>query len=214
MKTEQILHKVIADYEQISEEFGASRQAAWPEFNLLREKIEGKKIKLADIGCGNGRLGKLLASENVSYYGVDNNASLLALAKIQLTDLSPKAILRKAHMQKLPFKKDFFDITVSFAALHHLPTASLQLKALKEMRRITNKEGFVFITVWNLWQPKYKKHINPKNHHSFIPWGNPVQVERFYYAFKVNELKDLLKKAGFTTIRRLSSDHNFFFQCS
>lgn len=218
MKAEKILKKVKKDYTTIATSFDSTRKDAWEEFDMLKaelEKFDGeKKSSLLDAGCGNGRLALFLPLEKISYTGTDNNKALLELAKKNTDHLRPRPFFTCAEAQKLPFKKAQFDVITSFAVIHHLPTETLQLKALKELRRILKPGGALFITSWNLWQPKYKKYIDTKTHHSFIPWGTPVTVERFYYAFKVNELRSLLKKAGFTRIKRLNSNHNFFFHCS
>jgi ubiquinone/menaquinone biosynthesis C-methylase UbiE len=206
----RIVQQVKKTYSAIAEEFDATRKAPWPEFKAINSIIKKFKghVKILDIGCGNGRLFHYLKGQRISYVGIDNNRKMLSLAKQKILN-KDKAKFRLAEMTRLPFPDHSFDLVCCIAALHHLPTPKLQLKALKEMRRVCKKNGFCIITVWNLWQPKYKKFIQSKNHHAWIPWGNKKSIQRFYYAFTKKELTDLIKKSGFTKTQNIRSKHNF-----
>lgn len=168
-----------------------------------------KNHKLLDAGCGNGRLADFLKEEPIKYVGLDNNKELLKIAKKK----HPKLTFCHGDILKLPFPKASFDSVWCIAVLHHLPTKSLQLKALKEMKRVLKKNGMLMLTVWDLWQKKYKKYIDKKTHHSFIPWGPEKEIKRFYYAFTKAELKKLISKAGLTSSSLNSTPYNLVFTC-
>lgn len=213
-----ILKKVIADYTAIADEFDITRKSSWPEFMLFEKALvksqslsanNKTKIKLLDVGCGNGRLFDFLDHKIIDYTGADNNSALLRIAKKN----NPKARFKKADMLSLGYKSNQFDSVWCIAALHHLPTQALQKKVLVNIKKILKKGGTLMITVWNLWQPKYKKLIDIKTHHSYIPWGNPVKAERFYYAFTIHEFEKLLKEAGFSTLKKISTRPNIAYVC-
>lgn len=162
-----------------------------------------------DAGCGNGRLADFLKDEPIKYTGIDNSKELLKIAKKKY----PKLTFRHGDILKLPFPKAYFDSVWCIAVLHHLPAKSLQLKALKEMKRVLKKNGVLLLTVWNLWQKKYRKYINKKTRHAFIPWGPEKKVKRFYYAFTKEELCKLICQAGLTPSTLNPTPHNFSFAC-
>lgn len=213
MDPQQLLHKVKKIYTAISEEFDATRHKPWPEFKIFLQyffKLQtlgsaNSRFRLLDVGCGNGRLLHFLKNEPIEYVGVDNNRTMLKIAKKK----APKAIFRYADILKLPFLAASFDMVWCIAVLHHLPTPKLQLQAVHEMKRVLKKNGLLMLMVWNLWQPKYKKFIQEKTHHALIPWKN--KVERFYYAFRAQEIEKLLKKAGFPKWKRIKSERNLAY---
>lgn len=221
MKTSVILQKVKKDYASIAAEFDASRNIYWPEFSvflkylkkhrILRQAQDDMRIKLLDIGCGNGRLASFLHNEPIKYLGIDNSRAFLKIAKKN----HPDAKFRYGDILKLPFPKASFDTVWCIAVLHHIPTQKLQLKALREMKPVLKKNGSLMLTVWNLWQPKYRKYINKKTRDAEIPWDskkNP-KVWRYYHAFARTELDELLKRTGFSRLKIITSERNFAYIC-
>lgn len=209
MRTKDVLNKVKKDYGLIAEEFSKTRQKPWPEFTEFLKNLNLKKnaakIKLLDIGYGNGRLYDFLKAEFIDYTGIDNSRAFLKIAKQKY----PNAKFRYADAVKLPWPAASFDTIWCIAVLHHFPTKTLRLKACKEMKRVLKKNGKLMITVWNLWQKKYRKFINKKTHDALIPWNN--KVNRYYYSFKPTELKILLKQAGFSLVKNIKSQHNLAY---
>lgn len=208
MKTTEILKKVKRDYAEIAAEFSATRQKPWPEFELFKKyaKKFGPKAKILDVGCGNGRLAGALESQN--YIGMDNSRALLKIAKKSYK----KAKFKYGDILKIPFPAKTFELVFAIAVLHHIPPGKLQLQAIQEIKRVLKKGGRAIITVWNLWQKKYKAHIDPKTHEALIPWKK--KIKRYYYAFKAAELAALLKRAGFSILKKhIKNSHNFIFVC-
>lgn len=199
----------------IAHAFDSTRDRPWPEFKVFltetkRRFIDKKRLAaldVLDIGCGNGRLSHFLKNEPVNYIGIDNNRTMLKIAKKK----NPKAKFRYGDICKLPFPARSFDTVWSIAVLHHLPVKKLQQKALQEMKRVLKPGGLLCLTVWNLWQKKYKKYIDKKTHRAEIPWGSDTKIKRFYYAFKKRELQDLLKKAGLSKMKKVKSKYNIVF---
>jgi ubiquinone/menaquinone biosynthesis C-methylase UbiE len=203
MGSKDILQQVKKTYSAIAYEFDATRDRPWPEFKVFLEEIKRrfinkKRLAALDVGCGNGRLSHFLKNYPIEYIGIDNNRIMLRIAKKK----NPKARFRYADTCKLPFSAHSFDTVWSIALLHHLPTKKLRLQALKEMKRVLKPGGLLCLTVWNLWQKKYKKYIDTKTHHAQIPWGQNKKILRYYYAFRATELRDLLKKSGFRKIKQ------------
>lgn len=212
MNIKEILNKVKNDYDKIAEDFHLTRTRMWPEFEAVKNVLF-PHAKLLDCGCGNGRLAVFLKNANIDYVGTDSSKNLLRFARKQINkndDIQAKFIQQDILSKHLPRKA--FDVVCSFAVLHHIPTPSLQKKALANMRRAIKAGGTFIVTVWNLRQKHYRRFIQ-KNKHAFIPWGADKKVTRFYYAFTVKELKALLLKSDFVKIRRLPSISNISFIC-
>ncbi len=125
----------------------------------------------------------------------------------------------------LPFSDNSFNAVYSIAVFHHFPSQKYREDVVRELYRITKKDGYIIITVWNLWpvsthgdhsstrgrQKKYIKNIvknwfNKLTGKSSLDWndcyisfsdndGNKFQ--RFHHAFTKRELKKLFSEAGF-----------------
>lgn len=215
MQTTDLLKKVKQDYNTIAEEFSVTRNRPWHEFELFKKIVEesGPSARILDVGCGNGRLASAL--KHSQYIGIDNSRKLLKLAR----EKNPTFSFKYGDILKIPFQNHSFEIVFAVAVLHHVPSRALQLTALKELKRVTKLGGKVIITVWNLWQPKYEKYIDRKTHESFIPWGVYKKTERYYHAFTAQEIEELIKRAGFNVLKKvtLGTDNcdanNFVFVC-
>lgn len=206
----KLLKKVVEDYNSIADSFDKTRKNQWKEFKILLPYIKTGS-NFADIGCGNGRFLKFLNKhKKVNYIGIDNSNKLLEKAKNE----NPKAKFLLGDMLDIPLDDDTQDIVGSIAAFHHIPSMKLRKIAISEFSRILKKNGILLLTVWNLYQKKYEKYVgkNPKygNQDSFIPWDKSG-INRYYYAFKLDELKKLLGEKF--EIIQYHKGNNFVFIC-
>ncbi len=202
----ELLNKVVEDYDNISSDFHKTRKNDWKEFHLFLDFIKDHN-SVVDLGCGNGRLYNFLRKHRkIKYTGVDNSEKLLDIAKQNF-----KTTFIKGDLIEIPLESKSKDVVTAIASFHHLPTKTLRKTCLKEIHRILKDDGTLIMSVWNLFQKKYKKHIwkARKKHISslgkygprdtFIPWSNSG-VNRYYYAFKAKELRKLLEENGFKVI--------------
>lgn len=201
-----LLEKVKKDYSTISKRFDETRRNPWEEFEWFASYLKPNKT-LLDVGCGNGRLAGFLKNRQIDYLGIDNNEELIALARKR----HPFAKFIVADQTSLPFPNVSFDHVWNIAAFHHVPSKKLRLQTLREIHRILKKNGILVLTVWNLWQKKYRKYTvksilrnllfgEYEYNDTFIPWGKEQLVMRYYHAFRPRELKKLLEKAGFQIV--------------
>jgi len=160
--------------------------------------------KILDLGCGNGRLIKILqtARKKYDYLGVDFSEKLLAKARQQFPDHA----FQVADMTKLDWPAETFDLVCLVAAFHHLRDRQERQALLNNIYRWLKPGGILFMTNWYLWQPKYRKYFfqNIKSKKSwndcFIPYRLPNSQKfywRYYHHFTSLELKSLLQKSGF-----------------
>jgi ubiquinone/menaquinone biosynthesis C-methylase UbiE len=214
----KILKHVKEDYSASAEEFDERRQTPWKEFKLFLKYIKNND-KVSDIGCGNGRFLDFLKNKRkINYTGVDITKNLIDIAKKRYA-----GTFLVANAFDTGLKDNQFDTTVSIATLHHIPSKSLREKTIKEMHRITKKEGFFIISVWNLYRKKFIKYFlrsliksiisgfskNPKD--LFIPWGSKKTL-RYFYALSTKEMTKLIKSNGFEIIEK-HKNKNLVYIC-
>jgi len=217
------LLKIVHDnYRDIAAQFDVTRKKyIWPE---LAKVLSGLKDgdSLLDVGCGNGRLIENLGNKNISYLGVDNSEELIKLAKINYPEQNFKVL----DILKLETLTQKFDLVISVAVLHHLPSQELRFEALKNLKSVTTPGGQIIFSVWKLWSnKKYQKYLwqniwqklTFKSNLDFgdllFPWKNnrgEAVSERYYHAFTKKGLKKLLNLAGLKNCKLYSDQHNYW----
>jgi len=206
-KAEKILQQVKDGYNRIAGHFSATRYAPWAEFELFKEYIKAGQ-KILDLGCGNARFYKFLQDQGikVDYYGLDNSEELIKICKEKYPEVAENFVV--GEMADLPYQDNYFDLVIGIASFHHLPSKTLRLQALAEIRRVLKPGGYLLMSNWHLWHQPYFKHffkqffkkISLKDF--FVPWKSAdgrVQCQRYYHAFTKGELKKLLRQADFKT---------------
>lgn len=196
-------------YDSISKKWDATRRSAWGEFEFARELLSAQKI--LDAGCGNGRLNFWLAGNNFhgEYCGFDSSKNLIALARKNF----PAREFAVADLRE-PQKINSADAIFCVAVLHHLTNSAEQKKALENLYASLQPDGRIFLTVWNLWQPRFWKfRLSQKFARTLtIPFAGAGT--RTVFAFRKSELKKLFATAGFKNIKIFYARHaeksNFF----
>lgn len=144
---------------------------------------------MLDIGCGNGKLVSGLP-DGVTYVGTDFSRTLLAEANTLYPgrDFRFGNVVESKHWEGLRE----FDAIFGVAILHHIPGTAQQVRVLKEAKRHLKKGGFLYLTVWNLWQMKYAQY--QVGDHFEVPYNK--QWRRYCIAFDIQSMTDLLSEAG------------------
>lgn len=210
------MDKTRNDYDEIAEEFSATRKTMWPELADLDKYVkEGDSV--LDIGCGNGKLFGFLAEKkkSFSYTGLDVSEKLLDYARNNYLEAElPSREFRVFDGINIPYQANSFDTVYCLATLPHLPGKEMQIKFLENIRLSAKPGARLIITCWNLWQPKFisfqlKMIVNcitdkilGKNEYDwgdfYIPWKKRgvEPISRFYHTFTISELNSILKKSG------------------
>src|SRR3989344_1574500 len=97
-----------------------------------------KGSKILDAGCGTGNLLKILEDENknLRLYGIDISEEMLKVARKKLKLVK----IKLGSVEKLNFKKDFFDYIFSIDAFHHYYNSTL---VMRNFYRILKKGGYL-----------------------------------------------------------------------
>ena len=208
---DRLISQTRENYDNISESFSQTRNYLWPEMASLVMGSFKMGSRVLDIGCGNGRFYEFFKQKGVRYVGVDNSEKLIAAAKIKF----PEADFRVADALCLPFEENEFDLAVSTAVLHHIPSKVYRRLFFKEARRVLKPGGCLVVEVWDLrltsmikskqWkrlkifaksQIKIAAGLDKFDFGDFfIPWQNKYQ--RYVHGFTFSELKKLASGAGF-----------------
>lgn len=163
------------------------RRKPWKEVLDFIKTIKGRTL---DVGCGNGNITSLLKNA----VGIDISEELLEKARKKSNNL-----FIKARCEEMPFEDCEFDNVLLIAVLHNLKTES-RIKCLKEICRVLKRNGRLFLSVWCKYKPGVK----------YIEWG---KVKRYYYFFREEELKDLIKSSGLKILKFVKSGDNYFVEC-
>lgn len=125
------------------------------EAKVLKKSIAEfpeNSIKILDVACGTGRMVPEVFSINkkISYTGLDTSKSMTKFLKEKAAFLKKEKdiSLVYADATKMPFKDNTFDITYTYHLLWHLPKQDQQ-KIIKEMIRVTKKNGIIILDILN-----------------------------------------------------------------
>ncbi|MFH1822424.1 MAG: class I SAM-dependent methyltransferase [Patescibacteria group bacterium] len=231
--TQKNLLKIVKDsYDAIAEEFNRTREKhsepLWSGLVKIAKKIKAGD-KILDVGCGNGRLLKIIGDKDIQYLGVDNNEKLLSISKKKL----PKYKFVLGDILELSKIPDInFNYIFCIALLHHLPGKDLRVAALKQLKNKVAPDGKIIITVWNLWtQVKFRQLILKFFFLKLIKKNLPAQAgkmdfgdilfdwknsrgevlsQRYYHAFIKIGLKKIAKKAGLKIEKIYKDRFNYY----
>jgi len=106
---------------------------------IIKRFVSPKRVKILEIGCGNGNVSNFLLNNGYTIVGCDLFYEGLRFAK----ERNNKLKLIQGNVFKLPIKSKSFDIVCAFDVIEHLD----DVRAIKEMERVCKNEGYIFITV-------------------------------------------------------------------
>lgn len=149
------MQKIIASlnrhfYQNIANDFSATRQSPWVGWQVLPKLIASKKNpKILDLACGNGRLCGFLSeqNQNIDYLGLDADRQLLEIASKQF----PQGKFRKHDLlsnQLWPTAKQKFDLICIFGLTHHLSDNRQILDILSRSKKLLANDGHIVISNW------------------------------------------------------------------
>lgn len=147
-----------------------------------------QKLRILDVGCGDGYLTNYLCINNNDVRGVDVNFP---------QDNKIKFDFVKAAGTNLPFKDHFFDLVVSFDVIEHISEDSL---FVKECHRVLKKDGTFIIGTPNRERLSYliksifnRAPIFPRNLGENITYGSIYHIREY----TKTEISKLIIKTGF-----------------
>lgn len=110
--------------------------------DVLPSLVELKGKKVADIGCGDGALCRLMTRHGAQVIGVESSPSQLARARAHKP--AGNENYTQGLGEDLTFEDDKLDLVVFFNSLHHIAIED-QDKALGEAARVLKPGGMAYI---------------------------------------------------------------------
>lgn len=132
------------------------------------KRFSRKDSKILDVGCGTGNVLLELSNFAKESYGVDDSENMIKKSKQKLNKNRVKFFVGSAT--KIRFPNNFFDLTYSIAAFHHIKTPQKVRDSIKEMLRVTKHGGYVVIIDHNS-RNFYWKFLMKR-----IPWDRDTRL--------------------------------------
>lgn len=222
---ERLLALNRAFYAQFSGAFSDTRSGARMNLEPL-QKYLAHDIRLLDAGCGNGRLAEALerAGYLLDYLGVDASAELVAHAEKKYAALENV----RAHFRVLDLTAPRwgetlravapFDIIISLAVLHHLPSFELRANVLKEICALLKPRGTFIMSNWQfLNNERLRKKIVPwekietedwglETGDYLLDWKRGGVGYRYVHLLDENEIERLADASGLRVLEQFLAD--------
>ncbi len=219
-KEKELLGLVKKNYSEIAADFDRTRKKRlWPELLKLSSNIKDG-AKILDAGCGNGRLIEAFLQKHVSYFGFDNSAELISLAK---KNYPAYEFVVDDILEQKTVKENFFDIIFCIAVIPHLPGKENRVKALRLLSSKLNSGGKLIISFWDLRSnAKYRRQIFSASLKKFFgfnkldygdllfDWQGKEKSRRYYHAFTEPEIISLIKESNLLVEKLYRADNNFW----
>jgi ubiquinone/menaquinone biosynthesis C-methylase UbiE len=116
--------------------------------NLIQAADPKTGERVLDVGCGTGIVAREVAARlgsQADITGLDQSSNMLAVARAKSNEEGAIVEWREGSAEKLPFPDSSFDLVLSQFALMFFADRAV---ALREMRRVVNKNGRVLVSVW------------------------------------------------------------------
>lgn len=110
--------------------------------DVMAEMVPLKGAHVLDIGCGNGRITRLIAAAGAHVIGIDPGKQQIERAEAEPRIADETYILGTA--EDLPAPDASADIVFFFNSLHHVPESAMDT-ALDEARRALKPDGWLFV---------------------------------------------------------------------
>ncbi|RED53879.1 class I SAM-dependent methyltransferase [Aestuariispira insulae] len=111
--------------------------------DMLASTVELAGLRVIDVGCGDGRFTRFMASEGADVTGIECNAEQLAAAGRHPPVAEERYV--GGTGENLPAAPASVDLITFFSSLHHVPVGS-QMKALMDAAIALRPGGLLYIS--------------------------------------------------------------------
>lgn len=133
-------------------------QLVRPFLPVLLRGRDPKSCRVAEIGCGAGRMTRHFAAEFGQVHGIDVSGRMIELARERLRDC-PNAILHVGSGCDLRGLADAsFDLAFSYIVFQHIPTRAAIENYVREAARVLKPDGAFKFQLNGDQSPEYRAH--------------------------------------------------------
>lgn len=143
-------------FEKVAEEYVSWYHARSPGGYALRvrqqrvlELLDQPAGKVLDVGCGPGVLARALLKSGYEFWGVDASPGMIEQCRARFGK-NDRAHFALGAATSLPFADAFFDAVLCTGVVDYIQDYD---SALKEMGRVTKKNGTLLVSFPNLLSP-------------------------------------------------------------
>lgn len=119
----------------------AFEQQLWRELDINDDALANAIV--ADVGCGHGRSGKLLAQKAAMVFSMDVG---LSVEEAAIDNKSEHLFFIQADLHQLPFRDEFFNLLYSSGVLHHTPNTN---EAFNRVAKKVKGEGLLCVWLYH-----------------------------------------------------------------
>ena len=174
-------------YEEIAPHFSNTRSYKWSWVIDFLDSLKTDSI-VYDLGCGNGRN---MDHGSLKFIGIDNCENFVSICK------NKNLSVINSNITKIPLNNNSADAIICIAVFHHLSSTENRIQSLLEMKRLVKPGGKILISTWSINQPQKTRRTFNNYGNNIVLWNSYGKVyERYYYIFKLDEIKELIKRVG------------------
>ena len=178
-------------YEEIAPHFSNTRTYKWSWVIDFLDSLKTDSI-VYDLGCGNGRN---MDHGSLKFIGIDNCENFVSICK------NKNLSVINSNITKIPLNNNSADAIICIAVFHHLSSMENRIQSLLEMKRLVKPGGKILISTWSINQPQKTRRTFNNYGNNIVLWNSYGKVyERYYYIFKLDEIKELIKRVGLIII--------------
>lgn len=214
-----------AFYSQFSADFSDSRSSEHFNIEPFRSYITND-IHLLDAGCGNGRLADTLerAGYTLDYLGVDGSPELVAVAEKRQANLQKvHAKFRVVDLTAPNWGNSLrgtapFDVIVSVAVLHHIPSFELRAQVMRQFYALLKPQGILVLSNWQFtrsehlrkkivgWEEIEIGDVGLETGDYLLNWKRGGTGYRYVHLVDEQEMERLARESGFHVVRQFYAD--------
>jgi SAM-dependent methyltransferase len=161
--------------------------------DVLRETLALEGARVADIGCGDGALVRLMTRAGARVTGIEPSPAQLARARA--AEPADGEDYLQARAEALPLADGELDAVVFFNALHHVPAEGMSA-ALAEAARVLRPGGLLYA-------------MEPLARGRYFELARPVEDETLVRAKAYDALREAAAGPWFEQVRELCYEAPF-----
>lgn len=178
-----IKKKLTKTYDDLADYWGNDKTLhGWGQDDLKKfAKLTGKNAQVLDLGCASGYQSKMLCDLGLEVTGLDLSPEMIKVARRRV----PEARFVVGDMTNMDFSEESFSGVYARASILHIPK-SLVPKVLQGVHEILKRDGIFYLAL-----------KDGDGEEIVVDERHGIKVRRFFAFFNEDEIRKLLKTAGF-----------------
>ncbi|MEM4215060.1 MAG: class I SAM-dependent methyltransferase [Candidatus Pacearchaeota archaeon] len=167
---------------------------------IITKENKNFRLKILDIGCGNGKHMILAAKAGLEPYGIDISPIAIKQARKSALKQKVKVNFKVGNALDIKYPKNYFDAVIDFSCFTHIRKPYWN-RYFKQVSKVLKPEGYYLLSVWSKNSSNLSeiKGFNPKK--SKRKWSvvkrKGLAGMLYSYYFTKKDLVTLLKMKKF-----------------